>query len=424
MNHGWTGGQYSLYRAALGVYLFVHFAALIPWGTELFSRDGALASGASSPLFHLFPNVLILSDAPGVVRSLLVLGMAAAIPLAIGTYDRIAALVLWYLWACLFGRNPLIANPSLPFLGWLLLAHAVVPRAPFGSWAAKGRADPRGSWHLPGLLFLAAWVVMSVGYLYSGATKLVSPSWVDGSALARVLENPLARPSVVRELLLSLPPIVLSVATWSALALELLFAPLAIFRRIRPWVWAAMVAMHLGLLLVIDFADLTFGMLLLHAFTFDAAWIRPARRSGEVTVFYDGDCGLCHAAVRFVIAETPSLDGLLFAPIQGKRFRTETTAAIQSIAASTMVVRTGEGATLVRSRAVLYLLSGAGGVWRVLATVGGLLPTRLLDLLYAGVARSRHALLRPPATACPIVPESLRPLFDLDPPSGVVGSGA
>ena len=32
MSHGWTGGQYSLYRVVLGGYLVVLFAGLIPWG--------------------------------------------------------------------------------------------------------------------------------------------------------------------------------------------------------------------------------------------------------------------------------------------------------------------------------------------------------------------------------------------------------
>jgi len=35
--------------------------------------------------------------------------------------------------------------------------------------------------------------------------------------------------------------------------------------------------MHLGLLLTVDFTDLTVGMLLLHAFTFDPGWVRPDR---------------------------------------------------------------------------------------------------------------------------------------------------
>ncbi|MEA2488651.1 MAG: hypothetical protein QOH21_443, partial [Acidobacteriota bacterium] len=147
MKNGWTGGQYSVYRALFGAYLFVHFVMLLPWGRELFSSEGVLPREAS-PLFRLFPNVLLLSDAPALVLTLLGLAAVAAIAFAFGLRDRIAAVVMWYVLACVFGRNPLISNPSLPYVGWLLLAHAFLPRAPYGSWAARGRVDPRGGWSM------------------------------------------------------------------------------------------------------------------------------------------------------------------------------------------------------------------------------------------------------------------------------------
>ena len=172
---------------------------------------------------------------------------------------------------------PLIGNPGLPYVGWLLLAHACLPPAPYGSWAARGRPDPGNGWRMPGGIFLVAWILMALGYTYSGVTKLVSPSWVDGTALARVLDNPLARPGLVRDALLALPEGVLRLATWGALLAELSFAPLALVPRLRPWLWGLLLLMHLGLIVVIDFADLSLGMVLLHLFTFDPAWLPPRR---------------------------------------------------------------------------------------------------------------------------------------------------
>jgi hypothetical protein len=278
LSNGWTGGQYSAFRAAFGAYLFVHFVQLVPWGAELFSGRGVLPRSAS-PLLHLFPNVLALNDSPAVVTALLVGAAALSVLFAVGLFDRVAAVALWYVWACLFGRDPLISNPSLPFVGWLLLAHACLPPAPYGSLAALRRPDRGRGWRFPQPIFVAAWVVMALGYSYSGYTKLVSPSWVDGTALARVLDNPLARPGLPREMLLGLPPAFLKAATWGSLGLELGFAPLALFRRARPWLWAAMLLMHLGLLVLIDFADLSLGMVLLQLFTFDPAWVSRRGRS-------------------------------------------------------------------------------------------------------------------------------------------------
>jgi hypothetical protein len=47
---------------------------------------------------------------------------------------------------------------------------------------------------------------------------------------------------------------------------ELLVAPLALIRRLRPWLWLALTGMHLGLMALIDFADLSLGMLMLTVF--------------------------------------------------------------------------------------------------------------------------------------------------------------
>ena len=410
--NGWTGGQYSLFRAVFGLYLFVHFVELVPWGAELFSNRGVLPHAAASPLIHLFPNVLALWDAPIFIECLLIIAAGLSFLFAAGQWDRVAALSLWYLWACLFGRDPLIANPALPYVGWLLLAHVFLPPAPYGSWAARGRPDPRGAWHMPQAIYLLAWLLMALGYTYSGCTKLVSPSWLDGTALARVLENPLARPGLLRDTLLVMPRGLLRVFTWGALGLELSFAPLALVRRLRPWIWSAMLAMHFGLFLVINFTDLSAGMVILHLFTFDPAWVAPRKARGTELLFYDGHCGLCHRAVRFVLAEDRLGTTFRFSPLQGDLFQATVSEAERRALPDSLVVRTAEGALLSRSTAILYILSGLGGAWRVIAGGMSLVPAPVRDGLYDGVARIRYRLFARPEDACPIVPGELRARFD------------
>ena len=254
-------------RLLLGGYLLVHFVALLPWGPEVFSRAGVLQRASDSPLAALFPSVLACWDSPAAVTLLLAAAASAALWFAAGWWSRAAAVSLGYALACLSVRNPLVANPALPFLGWLLLAHALTPR--------------RSPGHDLGPDWAAGWVVMALAYSYSGYTKLGSPSWLDGSALARVVANPLARPGPARDLLLALPPAWLQVATWGALGLELAFAPLALSRRARPVIWALMAGLHLALLVLVRFADLTAGMLLVHAATFDPAWLRARPPAGR-----------------------------------------------------------------------------------------------------------------------------------------------
>jgi predicted DCC family thiol-disulfide oxidoreductase YuxK len=411
LKNGWTGGQYSLYRVLLALYLAVHFAMLVPWGGELFSRSGMLPDAAASPLSRLFPNVLTWLDAPGMVTALLAVGIASCALLAAGARDRWAAIVAWYVWACLLGRNPLILNPGIPYVGWALLAHAFLPRAPYGSWEARGRLDPGGGWRFTPSIFAAAWIVMAVGYSYSGITKLQSPSWISGEAITRVLENPLARPGALRDLVLGLPPAVLALATWAALALEIAFAPLALVRRFRPWLWLAMLGLHVSLIALIDFADLSLGMVMFHLLTFDPAWI-PRRAPGTIeTLFYDGNCGLCHGAVRFVLAEDPDGTALRFAPLASDAFRAAVPEDVRASLPDSLVLATADGRVLTRAAGVLHLGRRLGGIWRVMATVAGVVPERLQGAAYDRVARVRHRLFAKPKDACPLLPPHLRARF-------------
>lgn len=266
MENKWNYNYYLFFRASFGIYLFIHFLELLPFVKELFSNQGMLSNGSLSPLLFIFPNVLWVNDSVATVIILTLLGMAGSVCLFLGKGDRLAALILWYILTCFFDRNPFISNPSLPYVGWLLLGFAAIPKV-------KDKKD----WKMPESLFLAGWVAMSAGYSYSGYMKLGSPSWIDGSAIELILKNPLVRLSKFRDILLMLPTFLLMAFTYAALLLELLFGFLALFKKIRPWIWLVMFFMHISLLLLLDFADLTFGMILLHLFTFDPGFLKDYR---------------------------------------------------------------------------------------------------------------------------------------------------
>ena len=217
MNESWTGGQYSLYRALLGAYLLTHFTMLMPWGPELFASGGVLASASLSPYIGALPNPLAWCDSPFSVSILLAAGALCGAALVVGWFDRVGALLAALILGWLYQRNPLIANPSLPLLGFLLVLHAFVPPRPFGSLAAHRNSGGDRAWRLPVHLHHAAWVVLALSYSHSGITKLLSDSWTDGQTLRLVLENPLARDHLLREWVLALPPWALETATWGVL---------------------------------------------------------------------------------------------------------------------------------------------------------------------------------------------------------------
>lgn len=412
MKNGWTGGQYSLFRAVFGIFLLVHFAQFTPWAAELFSNKGVLPRAAESPVIHLFPNILGVWDSPLLVTALVIIAAVLCIFFAIGAFDRIAAIGLWYIWACLYGRDPLISNPSIPYVGLLLLAHACLRPAPYGSLAARGRADPSGGWKMDESVYTVVWVLMALGYTYSGYTKLVSPSWLNGNAFALVLNNPLARPGAIRNALLALPAPAMHIITWGVLAAELSFAPLSLSRKLRPWAWSVMLLMHLGLTTVISFADLSLGMVMLHLFTFNPSWIPPLKSSATETIFYDGHCGLCHRAVRFVLSENAGQMAFRFAPLDSDAFRAAADEETRRTLPDSLVVQTSDGRLLIRSSAVLQILLRLGGVWKVAARLAGLIPSKILDFVYDLVAGIRHRLFPAPGDACPLIPQELRARFE------------
>ena len=263
---------------------------------------------------------------------------------------------------------------------------------------------------MPPSIFLAAWVVLALGYSYSGYTKLFSPSWVAGDTVAHVLDNPLARDWFLRELFLWLPPILLQLLTWFILVIELLFAAIVLFRPLRPLAWGAMLFVQFGFAFLLSFPDLTFAMLLCHLFTFDPGWVKPARRPATATLFFDGTCALCHGTVRFLLAEDRA-SRLSYSPLQGQLIHA--TLPQEAIAAlpDSMVLVTSDGERLVESDAVLRCLQMLGGLWTILGFALWHVPKPVRDLAYRTVGRRRYAWFGRKQEVCPLMPDALRGRF-------------
>jgi len=303
--------------------------------------------------------------------------------------------------AWLYQRNPLIANPSLPLLGWLLILHAFTPPRPYGSLAAmRGGADL--DWRLPRHLHVAAWIVLAAAYSYSGYTKLLSPSWVDGETIRLVLENPLARDHALRELVLALPPIALQLLTWAVLWVEVLFAPLVLVRRFRPIMWTLMLLAQLGFLCFLNFADLTFPMLLVHLLTFDPQWLQRRSPQSRGLLLFDGDCAFCHATVRFAISEDHA-GRLSFAPLSSPLAKSLLAQQPLTTADDTIVF-IHSGGRDVKARAVAGVLMHAGGIWSLLGKLLRLIPARVANAAYDYVGRIRYKLGGRRTNACALLP--------------------
>ena len=271
---------FVFFRVCLGLYLVAHFWQLLPWGAEVFSREGVIPEAGWNLTRGLFPSPLNHMDTPSGVTWLLVAGLISGAALVAGVGRPLAAVAGWYVWTCLFHRNNLISNPALPYIGLALLLCALAPPGEGGQFRIV-RSDTPQPWKLPGRLRgCMAWL-LALGYSFSGWTKLSSPSWVDGSAMARLLENPLARRNWVVEELSQLPESLLEIGAWGVLGLELGSLMFWCFLKARAWVWLAWAGMHGGILVVCDFADLTLGMLVAQLLVLEPKWWRKGESEGE-----------------------------------------------------------------------------------------------------------------------------------------------
>jgi predicted DCC family thiol-disulfide oxidoreductase YuxK len=129
-------------------------------------------------------------------------------------------------------------------------------------------------------------------------------------------------------------------------------------------------------------------------------------------LFYDGHCGLCHGAVKFVVKRDRSGQAFRFAPLQGPTFEELVPAERRAGLPDSIIVLTNEGALLARSDAVLHILRRLGGGWKLLAGVLGVVPRGLRDTAYDFIARIRYRIFGKRDELCPIVPPDLRARFD------------
>jgi predicted DCC family thiol-disulfide oxidoreductase YuxK len=385
LEYRYSSWHFAIFRILFGLYLAIHFFDLIPYASEIWSESGNISNPEILPTYGVFPNVLFWFTSPIFAKSFLSFLCLVSIFFMVGFWRRSSAFILWYGWACLLGRNPFIANPGIPFIGLLLLCCAIIPVGEALSVSKSKTSEP---WHMPFGIFQGVWCIMALGYTISGLHKCMSPSWADGTAIIHLLNNPLARDNMLRTQLLSMPEVLLRWNTWGVLALEVLFAPLCLFRFTRKWTWLAMIGMHLGIVSLVNFADLTIGVLMVHLFTFDERWL-PARKTEAAPVlFFDGVCGLCNGFVQFLfdidqttIFKVSTLQGTF----ASQRLPEGLTKDLNSL-----VVLNDKGQLLTKSKAVLYIFGTVGGLWRLVSWAGVVLPTTLTDMIYDFVAKNRY----------------------------------
>lgn len=129
-------------------------------------------------------------------------------------------------------------------------------------------------------------------------------------------------------------------------------------------------------------------------------------------LFYDGDCGLCHGAVRFVVQRDLGGSRLRYAPLGGSTFERLVPAAQRGTLPDSLVVLTSDHRLLTRSEGVIYVLKRLRGVWPLIGGLLDIVPLRLRNAGYDWVARRRSRLFDPPTENCPVASAEEQRRFD------------
>jgi len=112
---------------------------------------------------------------------------------------------------------------------------------------------------------------------------------------------------------------------------------------------------------------------------------------GLTRLFYDGDCGLCGGAVRFVARQDRS-SAIRFAPLGGETFARLVPPPQREGLPDSLVVLTPGGHLLTQSEAVIHLLRRMGPGWGLVGAVLTWMPKAPRDWVYGLIARGRKRL--------------------------------
>lgn len=260
--------QFAIWRILFGLYILFYFVRLFPYSVELFSSDGAMPNPAVNLTHGIFPNILDYYDSAYFIISFFYLMIIFSFFFTIGYFRRTSSFFLWYGWACMFNRNNLTEDPVLPYIGWLLMACALIP-----SGEPLSISKPKNKkWEMPAVIYYGAWLILGLSYTVTGIEKYFAPSWKNGLALKMIYESSIAWKWPLTAFMISLPLVLLKIQTWFAMALQTLSLPLYIFRKTRFWGWLVMTITHLIVLLTLDLVQVSLGILLFHLFVFDYRW--------------------------------------------------------------------------------------------------------------------------------------------------------
>lgn len=251
----------GLVRIAFGLLITAWTLSLLPDLIDLFGTRGVMPTQHVEQfqwgLFGWWP-----SDQALVIGWALLL--VSAVALAAGWYTRVAAIVVFVLVVSFQHRNPQVFNSGDNLIRIEALFIAISPcgaalsldrlRSVGRFWTAEIRP------HWPLRLMQ---VQLSLIYLSTVLIKLRGDTWQEGTATSYALRLHDMAIMPVPQAISTNPPL-MNIATWGTLAVELALGILVWNHRLRPWVLAAGVALHLSIMATLSVGFFSPAMFVLY----------------------------------------------------------------------------------------------------------------------------------------------------------------
>jgi hypothetical protein len=241
----------AVFRIAVGILTLFWATALADNALDFFSPAGVLPV---PPPRRYGLSLLALDQSSGFIVALFVVLIIAAVCLIAGYQTRIATGVAFVIVLSLTRRNEYWVQGGDVLLRIMLLFLFFAPAGAALS-LDRWRRDRANFWTFPAR---APWALrllqiqLTVLYLFAVWSKVQGERWNNGTAIAIIwLAEDVTRfqlPYLIRDNLL-----ISNLATYGTLVVELAMAVLIWNRRLRPWVMAGGIALHL-------FIEVTFAL--------------------------------------------------------------------------------------------------------------------------------------------------------------------
>lgn len=260
------------WRFLFGAYFIYYAVRTIPYLEEIYGREGIVPDISLNWTYGIFPNLFSFISTEQ-LPLLLHLGIiVSALFLLFGYFPRAAAFIIWFLQTTLYNRNVLTGEPSLAFVGLLLLTLTLIPNQP-----SLLRKREYREMEVPYFVFFLPVFIFCLTFTVSAIDKSMSSSWLSGKALMQMLNMGIIKDNFIVHFFISQPALV-SAFSYLAVLVQFSCFPLMVLGFYR----MALILNFLAFLCIfylIDINQVIYGMLFFYSFfLLDVSFLRKIKQ--------------------------------------------------------------------------------------------------------------------------------------------------